>query len=88
MKEATYQLNFSKKAVDTALPSEQVDSAPKSKLGYQALQKKSDVTAEEPSSSAKRRSQAKSNLRKKTEDVVETKTNPAPAVSGQDRDAR
>ena len=76
-----------KEAVDTALPSEQVNSAPKASLDTTSSPEKSDVTAEDHVVAPKEEVQAKSESKKETEDVVEPATNPAPAVSGQDRDA-
>ena len=76
-----------KEAVDTALPSEQVNSAPKASLDTTSSPEKSDVTAEDQVVAPKEEVQAKSKSKKETEDVVEPATNPAPAVSGQDREA-
>ena len=76
-----------KEAVDTALPSEQVNSAPKASLDTTSSPEKSDVTAEDQVVAPKEEVQAKSESKKETEDVVEPVTNPAPAVSGQDREA-
>ena len=76
-----------KEAVDTALPSEQVNSAPKASLDTTSSPEKSDVTAEDQVVAPKEEVQAKSESKKETEDVVEPATNPAPSVSGQDREA-
>ena len=76
-----------KKAADTALPSEQTNSAPKASLDTTSSPEKSDVTAEDQVVAPKEEVQAKSESKKETEDVVEPATNPAPAVSGQDREA-
>ena len=76
-----------KAAVDTALPSEQADSTPKASLDTTSSPEKSDVTAEDQVLAPKEEVQAKSESKKETEDVVEPATNPAPAVSGQDREA-
>ena len=76
-----------KEAADTALPSEQVNSAPKASLDTTSSPEKSDVTAEDQVVAPKEEVQAKSESKKETEDVVEPVTNPAPAVSGQDREA-
>ena len=76
-----------KEAVDTSLPSEQVNSAPKASLDTTSSPEKSDVTAEDQVVAPKEEVQAKSESKKETEDVVEPATNPAPAVSGQDREA-
>ena len=76
-----------KEAVDTALPSEQVNSAPKASLDTTSSPEKADVAAEDQVVAPKVEVQAKSESKKETEDVVEPATNPAPAVSGQDREA-
>ena len=76
-----------KEAVDTALPSEQVNSAPKANLDTTSSPEKSDVTAEDHVVAPKEEVQEKSESKKETEDVVEPATNPAPAVYGQDREA-
>ena len=76
-----------KEAVDTALPSEQADSAPKASLDTTSSPEKADVTAEDQVVAPKEKVQAKSESKKETEDMVETATNPAPVVSGQDREA-
>ena len=76
-----------KEAVDTALPSAQVNSAPKASLDTTSSPEKSDVTAEDQVVAPKEEVQAKSESKKETEDVVEPATNPAPAVYGQDREA-
>ena len=76
-----------KEAADTALPSEQANSAPKASLDTTSSPEKSDVTAEDQVVAPKEEVQAKSESKKETEDVVEPVTNPAPAVSGQDREA-
>ena len=76
-----------KEAVDTALPSEQVNSAPKANLDTTSSPEKSDVTAEDHVVAPQEEVQEQSESKKETEDVVEPATNPAPAVSGQDREA-
>ena len=76
-----------KEAADTALPSEQANSAPKASLDTTSSPEKSDVTAEDQVVAPKEEVQAKSESKKETEDVVEPATNPAPAVSGQGREA-
>ena len=76
-----------KEAVDTALPSEQVNSAPKASLDTTNSPEKADVAAEDQVVAPKEEVQAKSESKNETEDVVEPATNPAPAVSGQDREA-
>ena len=75
-----------KEAVDTALPSEQVNSAPKASLDTTSSPEKADVAAEDQVVAPKE-VQAKSESKNETEDVVEPATNPVPAVSGQDREA-
>ena len=72
-----------KAAVDTALPSEQADSAPKASLDTASSPEKADVAAKEPVVAPKEEVQAKPESKKETEDAVK----PAPAVSGQDREA-
>ena len=76
-----------KEAVDTALPSEQVNSAPKASLDTTNSPEKADVAAEDQVVAPKEEVQAKSESKNETEDVVEPATNPAPAVSGQDCEA-
>lgn len=76
-----------KEAVDTALPSEQADSAPKASLDTTSSPEKADVTAKDQVVAPKEEVQAKPESKKETEDAVKPATNPAPAVSGQDREA-
>lgn len=71
-----------KEAVDTALPSEQVDSTPKASLDTTSSPEKADVAAKEPVVAPKE-VQAKPESKKETEDAVK----PATTVSGQDREA-
>lgn len=76
-----------KEAVDTALPSEQVDSTPKASLDATSSPEKADAGAKEPVVAPKEEVQAKPESKKETEDAVKPATNPAPTVSGQDREA-
>ena len=76
-----------KEAVDTALPSEQADSAPKASLDTTSSPEKADVTAKDQVVAPKEEVQAKPESNKETEDALKPATNPAPAVSGQDREA-
>ena len=76
-----------KKAVDVALPSEQADSTPKASLDTTSSPEKGDVAAKEPVAAPKEEVQAKPESKKETEDAVKPATNPAPTVSGQDREA-
>ena len=71
-----------KAAVDTALPSEQAESTPKA-----SSPEKADAGAKEPMVAPKEEVQAKPESKKETEDAVKPATNPAPIVSGQDREA-
>ena len=76
-----------KEAVDTALPSEQADSAPKASLDTVSSPEKANVAAKEPVAAPKEEVQAKPESKKETEDALKPATNPAPTVSGQDREA-
>ena len=76
-----------KKAVDVALPSEQADSTPKASLDTTSSPEKADVTAKDQVVAPKEEVQAKPESNKETEDALKPATNPAPAVSGQDREA-
>ena len=76
-----------KKAVDVALPSEQADSTPKASLDTTSSPEKGDVAAKEPVAAPKEEVQAKPESKKETEDALKPATNPAPTVSGQDREA-
>ena len=75
-----------KKAVDVALPSDQADSAPKASLDTTSSPEKADVTAKDQVVAPKEEVQAKPEAKKETEDAVKPATNPAPTVSGQDRE--
>ena len=76
-----------KKAVDVALPSEQADSTPKASLDTTSSPEKADVAAKDQVVAPKEEVQAKPESNKETEDALKPATNPAPAVSGQDREA-
>ena len=76
-----------KEAVDTALPSEQADSAPKASLDTTSSPEKADVAAKDQVVAPKEEVQAKPESKKETEDALKPATNPAPTVSGQDREA-
>ena len=76
-----------KKVVDVALPSEQEDSAPKASLDATSSPEKANVAAKEAVAAPKEEVQAKPESKKETEDAVKPATNPAPTVSGQDREA-
>ena len=76
-----------KKAVDVALPSEQADSTPKASLDTTSSPEKGDVAAKEPVAAPNEEVHAKPESKKETEDALKPATNPAPTVSGQDREA-
>ena len=76
-----------KKAVDVALPSEQADSTPKASLDTTSSPEKGDVAAKELVAAPKEEVHAKPESKKETEDALKPATNPAPTVSGQDREA-
>ena len=76
-----------KKAVDVALPSEQADSKPKASLDTTNSPEKADVAAKDQVVAPKEEVQAKPESKKETEDALKPATNPAPTVSGQDREA-
>ena len=76
-----------KEAVDTALPSEQADSTPKASLDATSSPEKVNVADKDQVVAPKEEVQAKPESKKETEDTVKPATNPAPAVSGQDREA-
>ena len=76
-----------KEAVDTALPSEQAESTPKANLDNTSSPEKADVTTKDQVVAPKEEVQAKPESKKETEDAVKPATNPAPTVSGQDREA-
>ena len=76
-----------KEAVDTALSSEQADSTPKASLDTTSSPEKADVAAKDQVVAPKEEVQAKPESKKQTEDVNKPVTNPAPTVSGQDREA-
>ena len=76
-----------KEAVDTALPSEQVDSTPKASLEATNSPEKVNVADKDQVVAPKEEVQAKPESKKETEDALKPATNPAPTVSGQDREA-
>ena len=76
-----------KEAVDTALPSEQVDSTPKAILDATSSPEKVNVADKDQVVAPKEEVQAKPESEKETEDAVKPVESPAPAVSGQDREA-
>ena len=76
-----------KEAVDTALPSEQVDSTPKASLDATSSPEKVNVADKDQVVAPKEEVQAKPESKKETEDAVKPATNPAPTVPGQDREA-
>ena len=71
-----------KEAVDTALPSEQVDSTPKASLDATSSPEKVNVADKDQVVVPKEEVQAKPESKKETEDTVK----PATTVSGQDRE--
>ena len=76
-----------KEAVDTALPSEKADSTPKASLDATNSPEKVNVADKDQVVAPKEEVQAKPESKKETEDAVKPATNPAPTVSGQDREA-
>ena len=76
-----------KEAVDTALPSEQADVTPKASLDATSSPEKVNVADKDQVVAPKEEVQAKPESKKQTEDAVKPATNPAPTVSGQDREA-
>ena len=76
-----------KEAVDTALPLEQADSAPKVSLDTTSSPEKVSIADKDQVVAPKEEVQAKPESKKETEDAVKPATNPAPTVSGQDREA-
>ena len=76
-----------KEAVDTALSSEQSVPIPKASLDTTSSSEKADAIAKESVVAPKEEMQAKPESKKETEDAVKPATNPAPIVSGQDREA-
>ena len=75
-----------KETVDTALPSEQVDSTPKASLDATSSPEKVNVADKNQVVAPNEEVQAKPESNKQTEDVLKPATNPAPTVSGQDRE--
>ena len=76
-----------KEAIDTALPSEQADSTPKASLDTTSSPEKVNVADKDQVVAPKEEVQAKPESKKEIEDAVKPATNPAPTVSGQDREA-
>ena len=76
-----------KNAVDVALPSEQSVSTPQASVDTTSSSEKVDVADKEQVVAPKEEVQAKPESKKQTEDAVKPATNPAPIVSGQDREA-
>ena len=76
-----------KEAVDTALPSEQADSAPKASLDTTSSPEKVNVADKDQVVAPKEEVQAKPESKKETEDAVKPATNPAATVAGQDRES-
>ena len=76
-----------KEAVDTALPSEQAESTPKASLDTASSPEKVNVADKDQVVALKEEVQAKPESKKETEDALKPATNPAPTVSGQDREA-
>ena len=76
-----------KEAVDTALPSEQVDSTPKASLDATSSPEKVNVADKDQVVAPKEEVQAKPESKKETEDVVKPVESPAATVAGQDREA-
>ena len=76
-----------KEAVDTALPSEQADATPKASLDATSSPEKVNVADKDQVVAPKEEVQAKPESKKETEEAVKPATNPAPTVSGQDREA-
>ena len=76
-----------KKAVDVALPSEQVDSTPKASLDATSSPEKVNVADKDQVVAPKEEVQAKPESKKETEDALKPVTNPAATVAGQDRES-
>ena len=76
-----------KKAVDVALPSEQADSTSKASLDTTSSPEKVNVADKDQVVASKEEVQAKPESKKEIEDALKPATNPAPTVSGQDREA-
>ena len=76
-----------KEAVDTALPSAQADATPKASLDATSSPEKVNVADKDQVVAPKEEVQAKPESKKETEDALKPATNPAPTVSGQDREA-
>ena len=76
-----------KEAVDTALPSEQVDSTPKASLYATSSPEKVNVADKDQVVAPKEEVQAKPESKKETEDALKPVESPAATVAGQDREA-
>ena len=76
-----------KEAVDTALPSEQVDSTSKASLDATSSPEKVNVADKDQVVAPKEEVQAKPESKKETEDAVKPVASPVSTVSGQDREA-
>ena len=76
-----------KEAVDTALPSEQVDATPKASLDATSSPEKVNIADKDQVVAPKEEVQAKPEFKKETEDAVKPVESPAATVSGQDREA-
>ena len=76
-----------KEAVDTALPSEQVDSTPKASLDATSSPEKVNVADKDQVVAPKEEVQAKPESKKETEDALKPVESPAATVAGQDREA-
>ena len=76
-----------KEAVDTALPSEQVDSTPKASLDATSSPEKVNVADKDQVVAPKEEVQAKPESKKETEDALKPAESPVATVAGQDREA-
>ena len=76
-----------KEAVDTALPSEQVDSTPKASLDDTSSPEKVNVADKDQVVAPKEEVQAKPESKKETEDALKPAESPVATVAGQDREA-
>ena len=75
------------KAVDVDLSSEQSNPTPQASVDTTSSSEKAGATAKEPVVAPKEEVQAKPESKEQTEDALKPATNPAPTVSGQDREA-
>ena len=76
-----------KEAVDTALPSEQVDATPKASLDATSSPEKVNVADKDQVVAPKEEVQAKPESKKQTEDAIKPVESPVATVAGQDREA-